>query len=317
MGDNMSKIKHITCDICSKKKAIASNYYKSNREEYKVYDGYCPVCKPCLRSLSIDDNLGKITPNKFKTVLKYLDSPYIDSIFVSVAANEDTTNTNFIGKYRSALNLNPDYKGSSYSDSVRFEILNQERQNAKSEGSAISSFEISDEMRLFWGTGLEDDAYFFLQTMFNKFTKNEHKMDYKKESDYKTLCIYEWQKSTIQYDIGEVANLVRLQKMIDDLSTSLGIQARQRQEEESNEKFTIGLIARYSEDIKRDPIGRWVEDLGNVDLMRNLLEVHFKGGLMHSLQIPNPDIERYQRELNDYTVHITPQDKEDNEDGDD
>ena len=308
----MSKLKTIVCRTCKKSKATASNYYKSNKQEYKAYDGNCPICKLCLRTLSIDGTLNEITPDSFKEVLYHLDSPYIKTVFISVMSNADTTNANFIGRYRRALNLNVEYKKANYADSVMFKLLEEGRQNAKTESKVISAVEIDDEMKLFWGMGLEDNAYIYMQTMYNRFTKHEKKMDHKKESDYKTLCIYEWQKSTIQYNIDEVPKLEKLQRMIDTLSSSLGILARQRLEEESNEKFTIGLITRYHEDIKKDPIKRWVEDLGNVDLMRNMLEIHYKGGIMHSLKIPNPDIEQYQAELDKYTVHMT----QDDEDGD-
>lgn len=302
-----TKVTHLVCDICSKKKAIGNNYYKSSRPEYKSYNNYCSVCKLCLRDLSIDKNLNKVTPEKIKVVLKYLDAPYIKSVFISVMSNEETANKNFIGRYRRALNLSSEYKNCNYADSVRFEILEQERQNAKVEDKMVSALEIDDDMRMFWGLGLEDDAYIYMQTMFKRLTRHEKKIDHKKESDYKTLCIYEWQKSTIQYDIDQVNKLEKLQKMIDTLSNGLGIQARQRQEEESNERFTIGLITRYYEDVKKKPIKRWVEDLGNIDLMKSMLEVHYKGGIMHALQIPNPDIEKYEREIEEFTVKIEAQ----------
>lgn len=312
----MSKTNNrLRCGICSKSKTKSSGYYKSNRPEYKDYDGYCPVCKICLRNLSVDENLGKVTPDTLKLALKHLDSPYIESVFVSVMNNDDTTNSNFLGNYRSALNLNHEYKNSTYADSVRFEIREQEIKNSKVEKKLMPTIEIDDEIKMFWGLGQEDEAYVFLQRMFNKFTAHEKNMDYKKESDYKTLCVYEWQKSKIQYDIDEVDKLTKLQGLIDKLSTSLGIQAIQKQEEEDNEMFTLGLITRYHEDIKKKPIRRWVEDLGNVDLMRAMLEVHYKGGILNSLKIPNPDIEKYKAEIDKYTVHITTQDKEN--DGDD
>ena len=71
---------------------------------------------------------------------------------------------------------------------------------AKNETKKELLFEITDDMKLFWGNDLPPEDYKFLQQNFDRFTVNEKNMDYKKESDYKTLCVYELQKSKIRFE---------------------------------------------------------------------------------------------------------------------
>lgn len=294
------KQEKMICSICGLSKA-KSNYYTSTRKEYQSNGGRCPICKICLADILIDINTQTVTVNNFKKVLSYLDMVYIPSLFTEVSLQDNVSAKNFIGMYKKSLNLKKEWKNLKFADSVMFEV---EHEMAKNETKKEAYFEVTDDMRLFWGNDLEPEDYKFLQQNFNKFTENEKKMDYKKESDYKTLCVYELQKSKIQYDLNRVGDVQKLQGLIDNLSNNLGIQAIQKKNDEQNDRFTLGLIARYHEDVKKKPIKRWVEDLGNLDMVSKTIKTYYLGGILQAMQINNPNIEEYKKEVNQFTVKL-------------
>lgn len=295
------KPEKMTCSICGLPKA-KSNYYTSTRKEYQVSnEGYCPICKSCLANMLIDMETHAITVNNFKRVLSYLDMVYIPSLFTETSLQNNVNANNFIGLYKKSLNLKKEWKNLKFADTPRFEV---EQSMAKNETKKELLFEITDDMKLFWGNDLPHEDYKFLQQNFDRFTVNEKNMDYKKESDYKTLCVYELQKSKVQYNLDKVADVQKLQTLIDNLSTSLGIQAIQKKNEEQNDRFTLGLIARYHEDIKKKPIRRWIEDLGNIDAIDKTIKIYYLGGILQAMGINNPNIEEYKKELDPYTVKL-------------
>lgn len=290
-----------TCSICGLPKA-KSNYYTSTRKEYQISnDGYCPICKKCLSDMLIDLDTHTITVASFKKVLSYLDMVYIPSLFTEVSLQENVNANNFIGLYKKSLNLKKEWKNLKFADSPMFEV---EHAIKKNETRKELLFEITDDIKLFWGNDLPPEDYKFLQQNFDRFTVNEKNMDYKKESDYKTLCVYELQKSKIQYDLSKVADVQKLQGLIDNLSNNLGIQAIQKKNDEQNDRFTLGLIARYHEDVKKKPIRRWVEDLGNKDMIDKTIKTYYLGGILQAMQINNPNIEQYRKEVEQFTVKL-------------
>lgn len=292
--------KKITCNICGKEQAPV-NYYVSDREEYSSI-GKAPYCKKCLQAMIIDTNIGNITIDKFKSALKILDLPFVNSLYVEVMNNENTNNANMLGRYIKQIGLKPDIKSATYADSIMFEIRDEQIKNSKVE--EVKKEEVTEEMKRFWGRGLENQDYLDLQEMFDNFTRNEEGMDFKKESDYKDLCIYQLQKSKMQFDFESIPKVEKLQKMIDTLSDNLGIQAIQKQQEFDNNKFVLGLVTRYYEDIKKDYIRRWVEDLGHIDPLMDIIQTDYIGGLGAAIGVNNPLVVEAKKRMEEYSVKL-------------
>lgn len=294
--------KKIRCKVCGKEKTLnAVNYYQSNREEYKEY-GCCPTCKICLRGSTIDVNLGTVTKESIVSALRKLDKPLVDEIFLMIKERE-VSNEKFLGEYVTQLNISK-YKNLTYADTVDLEIEQEKRMNAKVE--SVKEELVTEEMRRFWGRNAEltNQDYLDLQAMFDNFTRHEESMDFKKESDYKQLCKFELQKSKIEFNIDEINKVEKLQKMIDTLSDNLGIQAIQKQDAFDNNKFVLGLITRYHEDVKKKPIRRWVEDLGNVDPLRDIIKTDYLGGMAQALGVSNPEIEDAKKRWEEFSVQL-------------
>ena len=308
-SEKVEKKKIVCANGCSKTPKALNNFYKSTRDEYELHDSYCTTCKDCLRRSTIDSNLNTVTMDSIRDALKKLDKPLIESVFTEVKNLKDKngnsiSNGQFLGKYITQLNLYAKYKDSRYSDTVDIQIEQEKIMNSKVE--EVKQHEVTDEMIRFWGrnASLGNQDYLDLQAMFDSFTKQEETMDYKKESDYKQLCKYELQKSKIEFDISSIAAVEKLQKMIDTLSDNLGIQAIQKQDSFDNNKFVLGLIGRYYEDIKKKPIKRWVEDLGNIDPLRDIIRTDYLGGMAAALGVSSPEIEEARKRMEEFSVKL-------------
>lgn len=293
--------KKIVCNICGKEQALV-NYYVSDREEYSDI-GKAPYCKKCLQAMIIDSNTGKITVDKFKSALKILNLPFVNSLYVEVMSNDNTNNSNALGRYIKQIGLKPDIKSATYADSVMFEIKEEQIKNSKVE--EIKKEEVTEEMVLFWGKGLSNEDYLDLQERFDRFMEAEdgREIDYKKEMDYKKLVIWEFQLSKIQYDIDKLKESEKLQNMILDLSNDLGIKAIQKKEDKNNNRhYIIGVITKFIEDVKKEPILKpsdYMKGYSKTEFEKEL-ELHFTAPLLESFEMNNPFKDEWENEKKKY-----------------
>ena len=284
---------------CSTQPKSLSSFYKSNYGDYAImYNGYCPICKTCLQRLSVDEVTGIVTKESIMDVLQKLDKPFVEEIFNTTSSIEDMTNTKFLGHYLRLLNANLKYKNCKFEDSKEIAIRTEEIVKARIE----RGLEVTEEMKLFWGRGLDNQDYLDLQKKYDTYLQYEKEVDAKKLQDYRQLCVYELQRDKIQYDVSMVKQVKDYHTMINELSDSLGIKAIQKKEELSTDKFVIGLITRYIEDVKKEPIPRYVEDLGGEDKLHELIGIEYVGNLCDSIGIKNKRQAEYDDLMNEHIV---------------
>lgn len=297
---------------CSATPKAISNFYKSTREEYEQYNGYCTTCKTCLRKSTVDENLNTVTLDSIKDALKKLDKPLVDGIFSEVKNNPSTTNATFLGNYISLINLKPKYKNSKYSDTVDIQIEQEKILNRKT----YDEIEVSNSIKTFWGHGKNNEDYLELQSMYDSFMENEDEesIDYKKQSDYKTLCELELMKRSMILNGEKVADLAKVVDMISKLSADLNIKAIQRKEDNSN-KGAYDLFIKKIETTR--PVFDWERDLGNKDEVKELLQLYFYAYLMDVDNQRTEFTDKLHNELNKYTPTINTADFINEDDGDD
>lgn len=245
----------VVCKMCGEAKALSTHFYKSNRPDY-AETGYCDVCKSCIKDMMINPETEMIDKQRFKLeVCKLLDIPFIPYEFTGLMQNPRVTTSNFFGEYRKKLTLNSQYKGLHYDDSARFE--NDEAGLLK-EKNAPPPDQVTPEMIEFWGQGFTAEYYLDVQKRFDNFMKDEDldKMDYKKESDYKTLCQLERKKNEMM--LSKDAKMSDIKSVIDaisKLSDDLSIKTTQKKQDENDiSHYSVGLTAKYIEDVKLEPI---------------------------------------------------------------
>lgn len=311
MASSKNKKTIICSNGCSDKPKALSNFYKSSREEYEQYDGYCITCKTCLRKSTIDPNLNTVTMESIKDALRKLDKPLIESVFLEVKNNPETTNATFLGKYISLINLKPKYKDCRYSDTVDIQIEQEKILNSKVK--EISNKEVTDYMKSFWGHGKKNEDYFELQEMYDNFMQNEDEdsIDYKKQSDYKTLCELELMKRTMIGNGDKVADLAKVVDMISKLSSDLNIKAIQKKEDNSN-KGAYDLFIKKIETTR--PVFNWERDLGNKDEMKELLQLYFYGYLLDVNGQKTQFTDDLYKDLSKYTPDLSSQENEEEDD---
>lgn len=244
----------IECSRCGKAKALTSNFYKSDRPEY-AETGYCDVCKSCVKEIMIDENTGMVNRDAFENKICYmLNIPFVPAEYEKLLMNPLVTPDRFYSEYRKIVSINREYKDMRYNDSSVF---------VHDEAGIVNKKEkvydqVTPEMIDFWGRGFEAAYYIDVQSRYDKFVESEDldKMDYKKQSDYKMLCHYERKQIELLQDKNaKPTDLKAVNDMISKLSEDLNIKATQKKQDENDiSHYTVGLTAKYIEDVKLEPI---------------------------------------------------------------
>lgn len=279
------------CVICHEEKSVVQNFYKSDLPEYSK-TGYCNVCKECFKDLIINPETGHVDKDKFRyEVCKMLDMPFIPYEYAALMNDPKTTPTNFLGNYKKRLNVNNEYKKLHYEDSIKFdndkEGLLKNKENPPDQ--------ITQEMIEFWGRGFTPEYYIDVQKRYDDFMKYEDpdKMDYKKISDYRTLCQLERKKTEMFQDKdAKPQDIKSLVDSISKLSEDLNIKTLQKKNDESDTgHYIIGLVTKYIEDVKMTPIPK-LEDidwLGEMPKSEFDIEMaYFKSEMLNELNRLNP-----------------------------
>ena len=281
----------IVCSRCGKPKSLTANFYKSDRPEY-AETGYCDVCKTCMKEIMIDEKTGMIDRDAFENKVCYmLNLPFIPAVYNKILNNPLVTPSNFYAEYRKQITVNRDYKDMKFSDSAEF--VNDEAGLLNKKEKAYD--QVTEEMMEFWGRGFPAEYYIDVQKRFDKFMEFEDldKMDYKKESDYKTLCQLERKKTEMmQAKDTKMSDIKSVVDTISKLSEDLNIKALQKKNDESDTgHYIIGLVAKYIEDVKLEPIPK-LEDTdwrGDMPLSDFEIEMaYFMSPLLDELDMENP-----------------------------
>jgi len=294
----------IVCSRCGKPKSLTANFYKSDRPEY-AETGYCDVCKTCMKEIMIDEKTGMIDRDAFETKACYmLILPFIPAVYNKILNNPLVTPSNFYAEYRKQITVNRDYKDMKFSDSAEF--VNDEAGLLNKKEKAYD--QVTEEMMEFWGRGFPAEYYIDVQKRFDKFMEFEDldKMDYKKESDYKTLCQLERKKTEMmQAKDTKMSDIKSVVDTISKLSEDLNIKALQKKREENDTgHYIIGLVTKYIEDVKMTPIPKlenidWLGDMPKSEF--DIEMAYFKSEMLNELGRENPYQEIVDEDKKKYT----------------
>lgn len=281
----------IECKECHKSKALSTNFYKSNRPEY-AETGYCDVCKSCMKEMMIDEKTGMINKDVFENKICYMiNIPFVPSEYNKVLKNPKITPSNFFSEYRKLIMLNREYREMAFGDSVNF--VNDEAGLLKKTDKNYD--QVTEEMIEFWGSGFSAEYYLDVQKRFDKFMEFEDldKMDYKKESDYKTLCQLERKKTEmLQSKDTKPSEIKSIVDTISSLSNDLNIKALQKKNDENDTgHYIVGLVTKYIEDVKLTPIPKlenidWLGDMPKSEF--DIEMAYFKSEMLNELGYDNP-----------------------------
>jgi hypothetical protein len=120
----------------------------------------------CLKDMSTDSN-GNINIDKFKSVLKEIDKPYLHDLIQSAFNESKNTDGDIVGIYFKNINSLPQYKSLGWKNSI-FEPQLREEQNYSQENEfSYTNFKITNEMIMRWGNKYVEDEIYELEKFYN------------------------------------------------------------------------------------------------------------------------------------------------------
>lgn len=302
MASKEQKKKKIECHgSCGRKLTINNaNFYKSNRKDCVKYEGFYPVCKPCMEKIMLD-NKGKVTENRFKTVCKHLDIAFIPNLYKDCVQKNglEKNQMKVLADYRALLTMNPMYRELVYADSVRFEVQRIEEE----EPQEIAEEDIINRKLVeFWGENIDPKLYKIYQKEYETLCLQDGgAVEGVKQNYFKTLAML---THTAQQQLlsGDLKGHKTTMDTYTAICEKCGINPKQIQDKDDSNRGTFGVFIKMIED--EEPILEPERDLGSIDIVRRCLEVFFFGHLAEVNGFRNPLKCKYDEVMQEYSVKV-------------
>lgn len=304
---NLEGIK-IECSVCGLEKALTTGFYVSSNEEYSD-TGYCDVCKNCMRNMIVNEKSGFVEEDRFRIyACRHLNLPFVKTVYDDVIRNPRVNSKNIISEYRKKIKFNPSYKDLTYKDT---DYISQNRDGIVAKDISGNVVQVTDEMIAFWGPGHKAEYYIDAQSKYDRFMEyvNEDELDYKTQSDFKKLCQLEikFNEMTLNPDV-RPNDMKAMTDAISKLSEDLNIKALQKkQDQNDNRKYRIGVLAKFIEDVRMEPIPKLKETDWLGDMPKSEFDIDmafFKSEILDELGRENPYKDIVNQEKSKYTPQI-------------
>jgi len=311
--DGILNPKEIYC-LCCGKKDSSDNYYNSDSLQYKAY-GKLPYCKECINEiyqgyLSEYKKLKYAEPEKkaVQRLCMTFDLYYCDKIFESAKKewveakrkfkNDDLVYTAYFMKHAKMYQ----YRRNNYNTTI-----NDEYKQMKDDQKTMSMFNSNDDEQQkvvskavnFFGRGLSDDEYLFLQNEYDDWTARHECQTKAQEELIKQICFTQLAlfKAVRSGDDSKAKDLnATLMKQMD----AAKLQPKQNKGETVSETQTFGTLIEEWEN--HDPIPEVDEELKDVDKIGLFLDVFFRGHLAKMMGLKNGVSKYYDEYMKQFTV---------------
>lgn len=166
--------------VCKKNKRFRhnKNYYATTKTEM-FKDGTVPICKDCIK-MYVYDTDGNVNMANFKSVLKLMDLPYIQTEFEKAIK----TNKDVFGIYKANVKYNPNF---TYDNSSHLATSATFIDDGKPIDIDI------EVLRFDWGDHFEDSALYWLEQRFKnwKIKVKFDNDDFSSENMVRMICLKE------------------------------------------------------------------------------------------------------------------------------
>lgn len=281
------------------------NFYVSYSPDHA--NGRLFYCKDFIKSKAYMGD--KVILNEFKKLLREFNIPFLNDTYESAIESKGDT----IGHYFRMFNSLNQNRGLTWDNSV-FIDDNAEKlvdgepvdNTPKEDSYDLIDFEITDDVKSFWGMGLEDEEYYTLQGLYSDFVNN-----YECDSPVQMILFKNASRTQLNIDKALIKNDINMyDKLVKTLSTILGdsnIKPVQETGANATEQATFGtLIKKWeNEEPIPDPLPEWKEK----DIFE-YVKIWFLGHLSKMLNLDNPYQEDYDKELKEYEVEMSSDDFE-------
>lgn len=300
-------------------KVQRKNFSVSHSPLYIKNGGYLPVCCKCVDEI-FEHYLSVLGDERLamRRVCMKFDIYWSEDVFSKVCRS-NTTNSRF-RSYLSQINLfrfvdktyddtldeesNP-YAAAYISGSVSGEG------DCGQDDSDVSIDEVTPEMISFWGSGFDDDYYRYVQSRYNRWTKDlPDKLPVSTEALYKQICMTE---ATISRDTVAGRDTDKSKATLINLLGALNekpIQKMQEEQDLSFDEMPFGVGIRMCENTR--PIPKPDPELEDVDNVVRYVSIWFLGHLCKMLGIKNTYCKLYDDEMSKLRVERDiPEDEDD------
>lgn len=284
------------CTCCGESKKINSaNFYKSYSVLFKSsYENRMCICKDCVIELAeqFKTRFNSDTRGLYE-MCKLLDVYYIKSLYESAteqASKNNKKDSNPYSIYFQKVNSLPQYAKKTFIDSEPFNKVLDNEEIAEDIGRDIIDF---------WGDGLSQRDYDFLEKEFKNLTSRYECDSYAQELLFKEIA---FQTLDIRNKRKECKDVSKEVKTLQDLLGSANIKPAQENASMASEQVTFGtLIKKYeNEQPVPEPLPEWMTE----DWIRRYVVVWFFGNLCRMMGKVNPFQDEYEKEMDNYTVKV-------------
>lgn len=323
----------LKCTCCGEEKRASkkyrsadSNFYKYHSKIYSGYGLFIPICKDCLENI-YDEYINKYkkefeeskNDKEFeeyyfeKKVIKRLcmmnDIYYDDDIFESSLKYSD--NHTMFSAYMKVSNL-IQYKTKNYDNTLEKEEQLKEIQRGLNGGTCLydaadsdvgvkdddkKSITISSKTIKFFGEGLDDNDYVFLQEQYDDWVARHECNTKAQEEIFKQICFTQLELLKATKTGEDTKDLTAtFQKLLETAK----LQPKQNHSETMSDAQTFGTLIDKWENTK--PIPEIDEELKDVDKIGLYIDVFFKGHLAKMMGMKNAFYNLYSKFMKKYTV---------------
>ena len=286
----------IYCPYCGEWKSSSANFYKS----IQTKDGYNHyACKECILEQVTDKNKeGQLIDNKekAKAVLMKMDLPFVESIYQDMSDKIDKTGivdrrggTLAFPAYMTVIRSFPQYSQLTWKDS-KFED-NEERLDQ------LTPVSIRKNIIKLFGEGFTTAQYAFLQNQYDDW-KARTQIDTKSQETYIiNICMLQLQIYDAQKAGKDTSKLLTTLNQFMDAAK---LQPKQNVGNASTDGLTFGeLIEKWEQE---KPIPEPEPEFKDVDGIKKLIDVYFKGHLAKAFGLNNGYSKLYDEEIGKYRV---------------
>ena len=286
-------VPEIKCTMCGEmKKANSNNFYKSYSILFKQnYENRMCVCKDCISDLY--NNLFAIYGTNKKTIYECclkLDVYFENKLYESVLKQfTKGKNKDLISTYFQKANSLPQYKNKTFKDS---ETLNTD------EELLIDDSEVERNVVDFWGSGLIQEEYAFLENEYNTLISRYECDSYSQEVLFQEIAQTRLQIRNNRRAGNSVKDDL---KQLQELMGNANIKPAQENASMASDQLTFGTLIKKFEN--EEPIPEPLSEWKSKDWIRKYVCVWFFGSLCRMMGKPNIFKEEYDKEMARYTVN--------------
>ena len=300
-----SAAKKFKCCACGCASDASWQYPKGYSNLYAANEYRLPICNECINSLYIIE-AEKFTTyyDTYRRICMMFDLYYSDKL--ADLAIKDSNPENRMTKYclKSTMSI---YANKTYADTIKEENEFKPFQPKVQEVVELKPTqheeepEVSQEVKDFWGFGLQNKQYHFLDVKYNAWLqKVDTSNDPAYESILQNVCRIELQ---IQEAMAEGNDVSKLSKEYNSLLGTLNLQPKQKTTKEMSDNLCFGNLIREWENEK--PIPEPTKEFKDVDGIRHYISTWFLGHLCKMMGVKGSydrNYDEYLQEIGKYSV---------------